>query len=66
MISIAKGSYASSAIATTKLTPFSVSIDEWDIKEDTVKSMNNALYVLQYAKGTFQTEVCWTMKKSNL
>jgi len=29
---------------------FSVSKDEWDIKENTGKSMKNALYVLQYAK----------------
>ena len=40
--------------AHTKLTPFPVSKDEWDTKEDTVKSMKNALYVLRYAKGT-----CW-------
>ena len=36
--------------ATIKSTPFAVSKDEWDTKEDTVKSMKNALYVLQYAK----------------
>ena len=36
--------------ATTKSTPFAVSKDEWDTKEDTGKSMKNALYVLQYAK----------------
>ena len=36
--------------ATTKLTPFAVSKDELDTKEDTGKSMKNALYVLQYAK----------------
>ena len=35
---------------TTKSTLFSVSKDEWDTKEDTGKSMKNALYVLQYAK----------------
>ena len=35
--------------ATTKLTLFAVK-DEWDTKEDTGKSMKNALYVLQYAK----------------
>ena len=29
---------------------FAVSKDEWDTKEDTGKSMKNALYVLQYAK----------------
>ena len=35
---------------TTKSTPFAVSKDEWDTKEDTGKSMKNALYVLRYAK----------------
>ena len=36
--------------ATAKLTPFPVSKDEWDTKEDTGKSMKNALYILRYAK----------------
>ena len=36
--------------ARTKSTPFPVSKDEWDTKEDTGKSMKNALYVLRYAK----------------
>ena len=36
--------------ATAKLTLFAVSKDEWDTKEDTGKSMKNALYVLRYAK----------------
>ena len=36
--------------ATAKSTPFAVSKDEWDTKEDTGKSMKNALYILQYAK----------------
>ena len=36
--------------ACAKLTPFPVSKDEWDTKEDTGKSMKNALYVLRYAK----------------
>ena len=36
--------------ATTKSTLFTVSKDEWDTKEDTGKSMKNALYVLWYAK----------------
>ena len=31
-------------------TLFTVSKDEWDTKEDTGKSMKNALYVLRYAK----------------
>ena len=39
--------------ATTKLTLFAVSKDELDTKEDTGKSMKNALYVLQYAKRHF-------------
>ena len=33
-----------------KSTPFTVSKDEWDTKEDVGKSMKNALYVLRYAK----------------
>ena len=36
--------------ATAKLTLFTVSKNEWDTKEDTGKSMKNALYVLRYAK----------------
>ena len=36
--------------ATTKSTPYAVSKDEWDTKEDTGKSMKNALYELRYAK----------------
>ena len=36
--------------ATAKLTLFAVSKDEWGTKEDTGKSMKNALYILQYAK----------------
>ena len=36
--------------ATTKLTLFAVSKDEWDTKEYTGNSMKNILYVLQYAK----------------
>ena len=41
-----------SSCVTAKSTPFAVSKDEWDTKEDTGKSMKNALYVLQYAKCT--------------
>ena len=33
-----------------KSTPFAVSHYEWDTKEDTGKSMKNALYLLLYAK----------------
>ena len=36
--------------ATAKSTPFAVSKDEWHTKEDTGKSMKNALYVLWYAQ----------------
>ena len=35
---------------TTKSTLFTVSKDEWDTKEDTGKSMKNALYILRYVK----------------
>ena len=33
-----------------QIDTFSVSKDEWEIKEDTGKAMKNAFYVLQYAK----------------
>ena len=36
--------------AIAKSTLFAVSKDEWDTKEDTGKSMKNALYVLWYGK----------------
>ena len=36
--------------ACTKSTPFPVSKDEWDTKEDTGKSIKNALHILRYAK----------------
>ena len=36
--------------ATTKSTPFAVSKDKWDAKEDTGKSMKNAFHVLRYNK----------------
>ena len=36
--------------AIAKSTLFAVSKDEWNTKEETGKSMKNALYVLQYAK----------------
>ena len=35
---------------TSKLMLFTVSEDEWNAKEDTGKSLKNALHVLQYAK----------------
>ena len=34
-----------------------VSKDEWNAKKDTGKSLNNALHVLRYAKGTSRAEV---------
>ena len=36
--------------ATAKSTLFAVSEDEWGTKENTGKSMKNALYVLRYDK----------------
>jgi len=36
--------------ATTRLTLFTVSKDEWNTKEDTGKSMKNALHILWYTK----------------
>ena len=49
--------------ATAKSTPFPVSKDEWDTKEDTGKYMRNALYVLWYAKDTCQAEVTLNSEK---
>jgi len=40
--------YAKEAI--TQLTLFTVSKDEWNMKEDTGKSLKNALHVLRCAK----------------
>ena len=37
--------------ACAKSTPFLVGKDEWDTKEDTGKSMKNALNVLRYPKS---------------
>jgi len=36
--------------ATTKLTLFTVSKDEWNTKQDTGKSLKNVLHILRYAK----------------
>ena len=36
--------------ATTKLMLFTVSKDEWNAKEDTGKSVKNALDILRYAE----------------
>ena len=41
--------------ATTKSTPFAVSKDKWDAKEDSSKSMKNALHVLRYNKRHMST-----------
>ena len=48
--------------ATAKLTLFAASYDEWDTKEDTGKSMKNALYVLRCAKRHLSGRI---VKKSN-
>ena len=42
------GSHALRATAVS--TPFAVSKDEWDTKENPGKSMKNSLCVLRYAK----------------
>jgi len=42
---------------------FVVNKDEWDTKEDTGKSMKNALHVQRYAKGTSQAEVTLNSEK---
>ena len=53
--------------ATTKLTLFAVSKDEWDTKEDTSKSMKNALYCTAVCqKASFGPKRCLTVKKSSL
>ena len=47
--------------ATTKLTPFAVSENEWDTKEDNGKSMKNALYSIHTAvcqKARVQLKQC--------
>ena len=52
--------------ATTKSTLFAVSKDEWDTKEDTGKSMKNALYVRTAVcqKAPLGLKRCQTVKKS--
>ena len=42
--------------ATVKSTLFAVSKDEWDTKEDTGKSMKNALLYCRMPKGTCQAK----------
>ena len=39
--------------STTKSTLLAVSKDEWDTKEDTGKSMKDALYIVRRAKRHF-------------
>ena len=46
-------------------TLFAVSKDEWNTKEDTGKSMKNALYILRYAKGTSRAEAMLNSEKSS-
>ena len=52
--------------ARAKSTPFPVSKDEWDTKEDTDNSMKNALYVLYCGmpKGTCRAEATSNSEKS--
>ena len=52
--------------AITKSTPFAVSQDEWDTKEDTGMSMNNALYLLGYAKRHLGLKRHRTVKNQTL
>ena len=49
--------------ATTKLMLFTVSKDEWNAKEDTGKSLKNALDVLRYVKNTSQAEATLNSEK---
>ena len=54
--------------AIVKSTLFAVSKDEWDTKEDTGKSMKNALYVCTAVcqKAPVGPKRCRTVKKSSL
>ena len=52
-----------SSHATTTSTPFPVTKDEWDTKEDIGKSMKNALYILRYAKRHIQAEATLNSEK---
>ena len=49
--------------ATNKLMLFTVSKDEWNTKEDTGKSLKNALHVQRYAKGTSRAEATSNSEK---
>ena len=58
--------YTKEAImCNTKSTLFTFSKDEWDTKEDTSKSMKNALHILQYAKDTSWAEEMSNSEKSS-
>ena len=46
-----------------QIDTFPVSKDEWDTKEDTGKSMKNALYVLWYAKRHCRAEATSNSEK---
>jgi len=59
-----KGSHH--ACATTKLTLFSASKDEWHTKEDAGKSIKNALTYCGMPKGIFQAEVTSNSEKIEL
>ena len=49
--------------AHAKSTPFPVSKDEWDTKEDIGKPIKNALYILRYAKRTCRAEATSNSEK---
>jgi len=42
---------------------FTVGKDKWNSKEDTGKSLKNALYILRYAKGTSRAEATLNREK---
>jgi len=48
---------------TAKLTLFVVNKDEWDTKEDTGKSMKNALHVQRYGKRHLSAEATSNSEK---
>jgi len=60
MISVTDGSHH---VATAKSTLFVVNKDEWDTKEDTGKSMKNALHAQRYGKRHLSG--CSKVKKSS-
>ena len=51
--------------ATANSTLFAINKDEWDTKEDTGKSMKNALHVLRLPKGTSRAEATLNSEKSS-